>query len=113
MNAPKDSSLAYPSLADLATLAREAKLDEVILGLAKRVDAAEQVDHERAVRAFDHLTDKPKSSWAEANNAGEALSPEKPESPENLVTSILSFARTQHLMKLIEDAKKKQNVGMN
>ena len=88
-------SLEYPSLARLCELAREGKREEVVLGIAKRLDAAETTRYLAALRSFEWITDRPKASVTEARLAGDIEGP-IPETPEYLAKIILEACGGQH-----------------
>ena len=100
-------------MADLVTLATEGKVEDLLLGLGRRIDATEQVTRDRALAAFEARTDNPKMSWGEVENAGVALSPEKPEYQEAVVKAILTYCTEVRLKKLYESRPAMGPAGSN
>lgn len=81
-----------PSLEDLSALAKEGRMDELLLGLCKRVDAASEAKYTQAVASFDFLTDHPKKTVTEARLAGE-ISGAIPETPDYLAELLIEVCR--------------------
>lgn len=80
----------YPSLTDLVELARQGKIDELLLGFAKRIDTAETVKFLQAERALEWLGKK-KATVTEARIAGETAG-EVPETPDWFADALVDLA---------------------
>lgn len=83
--------MSYPSLADLFALAKDGKLDELALGLAKRLDEAEDARFLQAERSLEWMGKKGKTV-TEAKIAGETAA-HMPETPEWFANLLVEIAR--------------------
>lgn len=101
MKEQKGTSQTYPSLTDLVTLAKEGKVDDLLLGLARRQDEAERIEYEQAVEAFEYRTNNAKASWGECENAGVVKAGEPPSYEERLVNALLNLCTEQRIKALI------------
>jgi len=86
------------TLKEIAFLASQGDLYDVLYALAERQDYADQIRHDQAIEAFDRRTDNPKASWGEIENAGVAAANVRPENPEGLIVALIEFARSNRSM---------------
>jgi len=108
--------LSYPPLEDLVSLAREGKTDELLLGLAKRLDARERIAYERAVSAFNFLTESPKARMGEAELKAATETGPYPQDSEEFVGALIKLCevrngdhyRAQFLSRRAEGAEHRQ-----
>lgn len=88
----------FPSLTDLFELARQGKKDEVVLGLAKRIDGAEAIRFLQAERSLEWLGKKGKTV-TEARIAGETAGA-IPETPDWLATMLYDLASEAYIVRM-------------
>lgn len=84
----------FPSLQDLAELAKDGKRAELVLGLCKRQDALNGLRYVSAVKSFEYLTDRPKATVTEARIVGD-MAGVAPETPESLIQALMEVCDRQ------------------